>query len=403
MALIFNGIDRLIEVTDPAIISLDAQKDIYSAWKLWSQDGDNSKYSPAFTLNSVFGGNPTVGGQNAPRYFFLTNFWRILIDNGNVVSIGLNLYSENYSTPYIVALGSGISDRNSDAVSVNSADIQYASYAGGVTIDINNISGKAVSGTTHPIGTARKPVDNLDDLLTILDVVGLGNIYVIGNLPIPSPYNFSGYHFIGDSALKTTITINSGVTITGAEFSDATITGEFSTNHKVEDCIITAVNNIGGLIQDSGLTDTIGIQPGILTELWSLKSRVPGTTTPVVNMNNTGILSCRDYEGGMKLINYSGTSAHTISLQEGQVKLDPATITSGIFVVRGIGKLVNADTGVNIPTGTWNGGVTIVNELLTAGAIGGGGDSVWTIPEKDEVIQYSKKASDNAEQANLKL
>jgi len=34
---------------------------------------------------------------------------------------------------------------------------------------------------------------------------------------------------------------------------------------------------------------------------------------------------------------------------------------------------------------------------------GGGGSSVWTEPEKDEVIQYSKKASDNAEQANLKL
>ena len=189
MALIFNGIDRLIEVTDPAIISLDAQKDIYSAWKLWSQDGDNSKYSPAFTLNSVFGGNPTVGGQNAPRYFFLTNFWRILIDNGNVVSIGLNLYSENYSTPYIVALGSGISDRNSDAVSVNSADIQYASYAGGVTIDINNISGKAVSGTTHPIGTARKPVDNLDDFIYGLkDQLDL-NIEYNNNLKFKELYN----------------------------------------------------------------------------------------------------------------------------------------------------------------------------------------------------------------------
>lgn len=35
--------------------------------------------------------------------------------------------------------------------------------------------------------------------------------------------------------------------------------------------------------------------------------------------------------------------------------------------------------------------------------VGGGGTSVWTEPEKDAVIQYSKKASDNAEQANLKL
>lgn len=41
----------------------------------------------------------------------------------------------------------------------------------------------------------------------------------------------------------------------------------------------------------------------------------------------------------------------------------------------------------------------------TAGLVvsAGGGASVWTEPEKDEVIQYSRKASDNAEQANLKL
>ena len=405
MAIVFNGIERLIEVTDPADIQLDAAKDIYSAWKVWSQDGFNSKYAPAFGTTTVFGGNPTIAGQNAPRYYFLTNSWRVLIDNGQVVSVGLNLYSEDFTSPYIVGAGSGISDRNSDAVSVNSADIQFASYAGGVHIDIDNITGKAVSGTAHPIGTARQPVNNLSDLLLILEVVGLGTIFVIGDLTITSPFDFSGYHFIGDSTLKTTITINSGVTITGAEFSDATITGEFSTNHQVKDCIITAVNNIGGLIQDSGLTDAMGIQPGILTELWSLKSRVPGSNTPVINMNNTGILSCREYEGGMKLINYSGTSAHTISLQEGQIKLDPATITSGIFVCRGIGKLINADTGVNIPTGTWNGGVTIVNELLTAAEIGsgGGGTSPWTTEEKDEVIQYSKKASDNAEQVNNKL
>ena len=402
MAIVFNGIDRLIEVTDPAIVSLDAQKDIYSAWKLWAQTGDNSKYAPAFNLNSVFGGNPTIEGQNAPRYFFLTNFWRILIDNGNVVSIGLNLYTENYSTPYIVAEGSGISDRNSDAVSVNSADIQYASYGGGATIDINNITGKATSGQLHPIGTARVPVDNLDDLLGILNTVGLGTIYVIGDLNIPSPYDFSGFHFIGDSALKTTITINSGVTITGAEFENATITGEFSTNHKITDCIIEGVNNINGLIQNSGITDSLSLQPGVLTELWELKSRVPGPNTPQLDLNATAILSCRDYEGGLKILNYSGSSAHTISLAEGQVILDSNTVVSGIFVVRGIGKLVD-ENGVYIESGTWNGGVTIVNELLTAGNIGGGGDSVWTTGEKDEVIQYSKKASDNAEQANLKL
>jgi hypothetical protein len=33
----------------------------------------------------------------------------------------------------------------------------------------------------------------------------------------------------------------------------------------------------------------------------------------------------------------------------------------------------------------------------------GGGSTVWTTAEKDEIMAYARKASDNAEQANLKL
>ena len=132
------------------------------------------------------------------------------------------------------------------------------------------------------------------------------------------------------------------------------------------------------------------------------KMRVMVAMIPMIDMNGTGILGLRDYNGGIHLKNYTGTSAHSIDLSSGQIILDSASITSGIFVVRGVGKLID-ENGTNIPTGTWNGGVTIVNELLTAGAIGGGGTSVWTELEKQESLAYGKKASDNAEQANLKL
>ena len=94
MAVVFNGIDRLIEITDIADFSFDVEKDIYSRWKDWSQGG-NGKFAPAFTQNSVFGGNPTVSGQSAPKYFFLTNFWRVFINNGNVVSTKCSIKKVN--------------------------------------------------------------------------------------------------------------------------------------------------------------------------------------------------------------------------------------------------------------------------------------------------------------------
>lgn len=116
MAVVFNGVTRQVEVTDVVDTSLDVELDIYSAWKDWSQLSDNSKYAPAMRS---FGGDPTVPGQAAPKYFFLQNFWVVFINNGNIVNVGLNLYTEDYISPYIVAPGSGVSDRNSDAAIVN--------------------------------------------------------------------------------------------------------------------------------------------------------------------------------------------------------------------------------------------------------------------------------------------
>lgn len=113
MAVTFNGTSRLIEVTNPADTNLDVQRDLYSTWKDWTQLSTvNAGFSPAFR---VVGGDPTSSGQNAPIYFFLTNYWRIYINNGEQVNIELNLYSDNFASPAIVAAGAGVSIKNSDA------------------------------------------------------------------------------------------------------------------------------------------------------------------------------------------------------------------------------------------------------------------------------------------------
>ena len=89
MALIFNGVTRIIELADAGVFTLDVEADIYSKWKDWTQLGDNSKYAPAMRS---FGGDSTIELQAAPKYFFLQNLWKVYINNGNVVSVGLNLY-----------------------------------------------------------------------------------------------------------------------------------------------------------------------------------------------------------------------------------------------------------------------------------------------------------------------
>jgi len=367
MAIVFNGITRQIEVTDSAIFELEAGKELYSAWKRWQQlSTANAGFAPAFR---TFGGDPTATGQFAPKYFFLQNLWTVLINNGNVVTVALNLYSDDFVTPYIVIAGSGVSDRNSDAVSVNSAAVEFSSFQNAVAIDVDNITGKAKSGTGgagNLVGTRATPSDNLTDTEAIAVERGLSKISVLGDLTITSVADWTRYEFTGESAIKSTITVEASANVTNCEFYECMVTGTLDGNSQIERAVISTLAFVDGFIHKCAIgSGTITLGTSTTANILACYSGIPGGTAPIIDMNSTGILLLRDYTGGVKLINYSGAAEHSIDLSAGQVILDSSTITGGTFYVRGIGKLVD-ENGEPIETGTWNGGVTIVNELLRA-------------------------------------
>lgn len=372
MPVIFNGTTRQIEITDSSIFSLDAEQDLYSEWKRWSQLSDNSKYAVAFSVSSVFGGNPTVEGQAAPKYFFLTNFWQVLIDNGNVVSVGLNLYTENFTTPYVVGSG-GVSDRNSDAVSVNSEAIEFSSFEGAVTIDKYNITGFASSGTEFPTGTRQKPCNNTTDALAIAQFRGLSVINVIGNLEMGLGDNFQRFEFKGESPLKSIITVLSDANVINCEFYDCNVTGILDGNSQIENSVITGLDFVDGYIFRCAIGPaSIKLGTSTNANIFSCYSTVPGSLTPEINMNGTGVLALRDYTGGIALSNYNGSDSHSVDLNSGQVILK-STVTSGDFTFRGTGKLVDESMN-HIHTGIWNGGVNVKNELVNTETVA---ESVW--------------------------
>lgn len=71
--MIFDGDNRLIILENT--LSLDVV-DLYSRWKDWVLDADNSKYLPAF---KTVGGEPidAMAGTSVPLFAFLTNGWRL--------------------------------------------------------------------------------------------------------------------------------------------------------------------------------------------------------------------------------------------------------------------------------------------------------------------------------------
>ncbi len=113
MAITFNGALKRIYITNTASVIV---KDVYSAWKNWLLLDDNLKFLQAFR---TVGGDPTVSGQSAPVYYFLTNDWKIVIDGINVV-FAYNLYTDDGSNPIVALNGATASLNNSDVGIVQS-------------------------------------------------------------------------------------------------------------------------------------------------------------------------------------------------------------------------------------------------------------------------------------------
>lgn len=98
----FDGPNKLI-VVNTGETSLDAKIDIYSDWKEWIIQGDNSKFLQA--LRTV-GGDPTTGGQFISPYYFIMNGWRIRPYEGDhMLIVDGNLYDDGGANPFVPTVG----------------------------------------------------------------------------------------------------------------------------------------------------------------------------------------------------------------------------------------------------------------------------------------------------------
>lgn len=97
----FDGPNRLIIIGD-GVTNIDVKIDIYSDWKEWVQLYDNSKYLPAIR---TIGGDP-AGDGFAGDLYFMQNNWQIVVNSP--VDLNGILYSDDFSTPYIINPGGGV-------------------------------------------------------------------------------------------------------------------------------------------------------------------------------------------------------------------------------------------------------------------------------------------------------
>ena len=369
----FNIVTRIITITATPtvigaenVISLDIASELYSQGKIdWVTNETLRKLK--FPVSST-GGDTLPGSKNLGATFFINSDWKIAPYEGNHrFVINGNFYSKDGTSPfnrtignYNIFLEQTVSSLVDSTVSQLS-EIEYSLYGGGVSID-------EINGTTDLVnlaGSIGNPVKLEKDANDIVANIKLPKkVFVRGNLSISdATVSWENFEFLGESPLKTLININTLANVSNCEFYDSSVSGVLDGNSHIERCVISNLFFVDGYIYNCAIGPaTITLGTSTVSNIFECYSTVPGSLTPTIDMNGTGELALRGYKGGILLKNYNGTGGHSVDLSSGQIVLD-STIISGTFIIRGVGKLVDTN-GDHIHSGTWNGGVTIVNELV---------------------------------------
>lgn len=276
----------------------------------------------------------TLGGLNYARVIEIINGYTVTFEDGQyaVSLIGANSNVADVSNVNQVSIRP-----NNSAGLISSKGIEALEYRDGVLI--NTIKG--VAGTLYPIGTHRKPSNNLTDALTICNARGFHKIYIDGNFTFEATDNIDNYRIEGQGQGFTTLTIVDGCSCANTEFIDATLQGTLCPDdlHFVMFCNILNLTNFNGVMNQCIFAGTITLSGTYPVHLLYCSSGVAGAGSPIINMGGSGRdLNVRNYSGGIKITNLTANQNLSLDYISGQLKIGD-DVTAGIIVYRGNVKL----------------------------------------------------------------
>ena len=268
------------------------------------------------------------------------------VSGGNLVAVEADGVTE--LDPILPTAGTQVVRTSSSSATLQSqSTLQYASFGGGVHIDVTS----PYSGMDFPVGTGEQPVNNVLDALLIAVANGFTTFFIVGDITFTTGHDVSGFLIIGQNAARTVVTIDPGANVLLCEIREAKVTGTLDGGTVIRQGTIETLNVIDGFIFETMLlagTITLNGTPGTTAHFLNCFSGVPGSGTPLVDMAGDGAgLALRGYNGGIELHNKTGAAAVTVDLSSGQVVL-AATVTAGEIVVRGVGELTDNSVGASV-------------------------------------------------------
>jgi hypothetical protein len=152
-----------------------------------------------------------------------------------------------------------------------------------------------IAGTTYPIGTREMPSNTIADVITMCATYNIRHINVRGTLVLGAA--MSAYRFEGYKHLDISHTINlGGQDVSVSSFHRLVITGAQAGAGlaSFDDCVLLAITGFNGTATQCGLTTTLGLAAGTLSQFIDCFSYLGtctitlGTPNPANFVNLTG-------------------------------------------------------------------------------------------------------------------
>jgi hypothetical protein len=270
--------------------------------------------------------------------------WELcIISGGNLVAVDEDGLSIDPRLP--TAYTSVDRTASASATLQEQAALQHSSFEGGVTVDFTSTH----SGTEYPVGTSMAPVNNWSDAMDIAVANGLTTFFILGDATLTSGVDFSGFHFVGSSISKTTLTLDAAATVDDCEYYDATIQGTLDGSSTLKECRVLDIDYVQGTMDRCILDGSTILLLGDAAFM-DCYSGNPDQGIPEINLNGSGkTLALRNYNGKIRLSNKSGSEEVGVDLNSGVVYLD-SDVTAGTINIRGVGTVVDNSVGATVNT-----------------------------------------------------
>ena len=274
----------------------------------------------------------TVGGVALAPVIEMINGYSITFEDG--------LYSVN-----LVGANSNIADFvNRNQVSVRTAnsagllqsrEIEYNTFAGGVTIDVV----RGVNGTEYPRGTPMLPVNNVSDARLIAETRGFKTLFVVGDITFGVGDDISGFLIIGQNAARSMIILQPEAICVGTEFRETVLTGTLDGSSIIRQCFAFDLEYVSGFLFQTALAGYINLGGSTTAQIFDCYA---DTNSVTIDVGGTGRnLNVQRFGGDIVIRNKTGVDKCEVYLTSGEITIDP-TVTEGTGLeLSGVGHVHN--------------------------------------------------------------